>query len=279
MTTKLSIVCLVCSVSTAWSADLPNGIYQVVENGEGKLVDRTMGGQVELGERLSENFGEVSIQSVSNPNDLFRVSLKQAGPVETRGPLALCIDGVCEVIGARGNSEGSGKLDLIAAVSGAENARRIAVALNTTVAERKHPGYLLAVAWRPLKPEFKVGEAVTLELCIKNVGQVPVRFLEGGQNRGPRDNQFGFTAFSGLGAGKAFPDTGDTMNFGGLGAYRTLKPGEIFRKQVDVTKWFKFEKGLYLITGTYQLNFYDEDFRHSTWEDFVTGRCTVIVVK
>jgi len=230
MRSSLSLICLVCSVSTAWSAEIPNGIYRVVDEGFGTLADRSIGGRVVLGKRLSEDFGEVSIWSTSNQNDRFRVWMKGAGLVGNPGQIAVCIEGVCEVIGSQGKSAGSDKADLIADVSGKENARKIAAAFNAKIMERKHPGYLFQIEWKPVKDQFKVGEAVTLELAVKNVGPVPVYFMEGGQNRGPRDNQFGFTAFSGFGFGKAVPDTGDPTNFGGLAGFRTLKPGETFRK-------------------------------------------------
>jgi hypothetical protein len=139
----------------------------------------------------------------------------------------------------------------------------------------------LAVDWSPLKEQFKLGEPVTLELAIKNVGNSPVYFMDGGQNRGARNNQFGFTAFSGGGFGTAVPDTGDPMHFGGMASLRTLKPGDIFRKQVDITKWFQFETAdSYRITGMYELEFYDRDFDSRViWEDIVTGRCTVRMVE
>ena len=280
MRQTLSTLCLICSVSTVWSAELPNGVYRVVENGQGKPVDRSIGGQVELGTRLTADFGEVSIWSTSNQNDRFRVWMKRTGMTDDRGQLAIFIDGVCEVVSSQGQSEGSDRIDLIADVRGEENVRKIAAVLETEVIERKHPGYQFDVHWRPLQEQFTLGEPVTLELSIRNAGTVPVYFVDGGQNRGARNNQFGFTAFSGGGYGKSVPDTGDPRHFGGMAALRTLKPGDVFRKQVDITKWFQFQNAdSYRITGMYELEFYDRDFSpRVAWEDFATGRCTIRMV-
>ena len=116
-----------------------------------------------------------------------------------------------------------------------------------------------------------------LELEIKNVGSTTVRLIEGGKQRGPRDNQFGFTAFGGSGHGKPIPDTGDPTNFGGKGGFHELKPNDVFRKQVDLSKWFKFEKpDTYQITGMYELELQDKDFgARVLWQEFATGRCLV----
>ena len=94
-----------------------------------------------------------------------------------------------------------------------------------------------------------------MTLAIENVGRIPVSFRVGGANRGSRDNQFGFTAYGPMGA---VPDTGDPVHFGGLSYNTMLKPGETFRKEVDLRKWFTFKQpGRYTITGTYDLVFSD----------------------
>jgi hypothetical protein len=85
---------------------------------------------------------------------------------------------------------------------------------------------------------------------------VPVAFEVGGANRGARDNQFGFTAYGPTGA---VPDNRQSKShMGGLAYNRTLKPGETFSKQVDVSKWFALKAGWsYTLNGTYKLAFYN----------------------
>ncbi len=139
----------------------------------------------------------------------------------------------------------------------------------------------MAAVWKPVQESFEIGGPVVLELTVENVGQVPVHFVEGGKQRGARDNQFQFIAFGSSGYGKPIPDIGDPTNFGGLGGFRELKPGDVFRKQVDVTKWFKFDKpGSYEITGLYELPLQEPGFgARVLWEDFATGRCMVQIVE
>lgn len=259
------------------SAELANGIYELAPEGAGIMVTRSYGGEIGLGKRLSDNFGQVSMWSTSNENDRFRVFMQQAGPFVPEGQFAIYIDGVCEMISSHTEPDANGKTDLIADVAGHENARRVAAALGVDPQERTHPGHLLLVTWTPVRESYKLGEAVVLELKIKNVGKTTIRFMEGGQQRGARDNQFGFTAFAGSGSGEPIPDTGDPTNFGGLAAFRELKPGEVFTKQVDIAKWFKFERpDSYQITGIYELELATEEFgARALWDEYATGRCRV----
>jgi hypothetical protein len=203
--------------------------------------------------------------------------MQQAGPFVPEGHFAIYIDGVCEVIGSHTEPDASGKTDLIADVVGHENAKRVAAALGVDPQERTHPGHLLRVAWKPVHETCKLGAAVVLELTIENVGTTTIHFMEGGQQRGARDNQFGFTAFAASGSGEPIPDTGDPTNFGGIAALRELKPGDVFTKQVDVTDWFKFEKpDTYEITGIYELELAPEEYGpRALWDDYATGRCRV----
>jgi hypothetical protein len=259
------------------SAEIENGIYRVLADDKGFEAARTSGGKVRLGDRLSQNFGSATIWSLSNQNDRFRLLMKEAGPFDHQGQAAIYVDGVCEVIGSYSEPDAAGKLELIADIEGQANIRKVAAVLQTKPIERKHPGHQLRVSWRPVQESYKAGEAVLLELTIENVGTTTVRFIEGGKQRGARDNQFGFTAFAGSGFGKPIPDTGDPTNFGGLGAFRELKPNDVFQKQVDISKWFQFEApDTYLITGMYELELQEKDFgARVLWEEFATGRCFV----
>src|SRR5262249_2269292 len=136
--------------------------------------------------------------------------------------------------------------------------------------------------FEPDKKTYAPGAEMTLTMTIKNVGANTVSFHDGGRQRGPRDNQFGFIAMRSGGHGKAIPDTGDPTNFGGIGSYRTLKPGETFKKTVRLDKWFKFEDAdNYLITCMYRLEFHDpNDPMHRTlWQDFAVGECVVRVAE
>jgi hypothetical protein len=58
-----------------------------------------------------------------------------------------------------------------------------------------------------------------------------------GANRGPHDNPFGLTACGPTGA---VPGAGNPFNIGGLVFLQALEPGEVFRNEVDLRKWFTF---------------------------------------
>jgi hypothetical protein len=172
-------------------------------------------------------------------------------------------------------------MDFGVQVFGAEAAKAVEQRLKIAARRRSHPGHHLLTTWKPAKPSYRVGEPVTLQLQIKNVGDKPVTFRVGGQQRGPRDNQFRFLAYRSGGYGKAIPDSGDPTNFGGLAGWQDLKPGEVFSRDVDLSHWFKFtEPDSYRITGLYELELFakpDASYGNRIWEDFAIGECTVYV--
>lgn len=255
---------------------LADGFYQVVENGTGVEVARTYGGTVRLVEQRSSEFGDVSIWSVTNDNSRWRVRCQYVPAFDCIVPIGLYCDGVCDMVWSHSDPDDANTIELDADVWGQENAERLATKLDCEPQSRSHPGHKMLCRWKPLHKSFEPGEPVMLELQIENVGEEPLRFIAGGQQRGARDNQFRFIARAGSGYGDAVPDTGDATNFGGLGGYIDLKPGEVFRKKIDITKWFDFKHpDTYRITGLYELAIYDEGFHRVIWDDFAVGECTV----
>ena len=125
------------------------------------------------------------------------------------------------------------------------------------------------------KAEFSVGEPVTARLRITNIGDTEFAFIQGGRQRGPRDNQFAFSAeFVGS---KMMPDIGDPRNWGGLGSSVTLKAGQSHDIKVDLAKWFNFkESGTYNLRGSYHMNFVNPDFyTHTLWDDYACAEFKV----
>lgn len=261
----------------------PDGIYLVHEKGNGPKVTRNdTGDQIVLGERLTDKLGRAtSIHSTSNDNQRLSMSLVGVGPLPQAqlGPhLALLIDGRCFMIYSRSDAENDGTVRLSTVIHGEDALRGVTKVYKIEPTLRKHPGHQFAVAFQPDKESYAPGEPITLKMTIKNVGQETVTFHDGGRQRGPRDNQFGFTAMRGGGWGKAVPDTGDPTNFGGLGGNRTLKPGEVFTKDVRLDKWFQFKDAdTYAIVATYRLEFHDprEKPHQVIWDDFATAECVV----
>ena len=78
--------------------------------------------------------------------------------------------------------------------------------------------------------------------------------------------------------GKPMADTGDPLNFGGISLFISLGPGEEFSDEVDLKKWFNFDKpGNYYIHGFYALTFYPGVKTDSTagrdamWSDYAAA--------
>ena len=115
-------------------------------------------------------------------------------------------------------------------------------------------------------------------LRITNVGINAVSFMKGGRNRGPRDNQYTFSATY---RGKQVEDVGPGYDFGGIAALRTLRPGDVFEDKVNLQKWFPFKEGagLYEIHGSYYLGFQDpdDDSWRTIWDDYASGDFVVTI--
>jgi hypothetical protein len=258
-----------------------DGIYLVHVDGDGPKVKRNDTGDVlVVGERLTAGFGQATIQSDANDNSHFRVDLKGAGPfpADQPGHMALLIGGQCFMVYGFSDREADGTRSVSSTIYGEEAMRAVAKKLNVEPSLRKHPGHQLLVTWTPDQPGYHPGDPITLTVKIKNVGGQAIAFFDGGAQRGPRNNQFGFTAF----LGKAIPDTGDPVNFGGIASFRVLQPGEVFSKSVRLDHWFTLtEPGVYQITGTYALELHDPNggLARPLWNDYATGTCAVRILK
>jgi hypothetical protein len=243
---------------------------------------RTDGGEIVLGERVTDRLGQGSVESVRNDNSQFRVSLPAVGPIpegSDKRRLALVIGGVCAIVSSATDREADGKIRLDATIHGEVAAAKVAAELGAEPKMRKHPGHRLHVTFCPDKDSYPPGDPVTLVMTIKNVGDKPVSFMDGGMQRGPRNNQFMFLAYRSGGWGRAVPDTGDPMNMGGMGGFKTLAPGETFTKKADLAKWFQFDKpDVYRVTGIFRISLTDPDnISREVWDELATGECSVHV--
>lgn len=143
--------------------------------------------------------------------------------------------------------------------------------------DRRHPGHRMYVQFIPSKPAFAPGQPVPITLRITNVGDEPFNFMRGGRQRGARDNQFAFNAqlFD-----KMLPDIGDPINFGGIGSFILVKPGEHTEVSVDLTKWFAFkEPGVYMMRGSYFMEFADPatETYLPIWTDFACAEFMITI--
>ena len=266
---SLSFV-LLFSFAQADASKITNGIYVITESDKGPAVKALDGVKVFLGKKFTEPIEKIYFKSVSNDNETYSLMLQKTGPFSKEDVLfVLYVDGFC----LRFNSSGNGDniFDIAGQFRSVQAANAFEKFLKVQPLKRAHPHYALAERYVPSKEVSSTTESLIVTLEIKNVGTVPVTFQVGGKNRGERDNQFGFTAYDGM---KAIRDTGNPVHFGGVSVNKTLKPGEIFTKEVDLRKWFHFEKaGTYEITGSYYLSFFDPDGEDYfvLWEDYATA--------
>ena len=273
---------LVLAQPTAFAADarLADGIYFASSSGAGTPVERLDGQKIYFSGLATSGFGKPSLTSTTNDNSLYRLDLEGAGPFpDVAGPphLALYLGGFCQSFVSTSDRRPDGSMDLTCYVPG-DVAAKLAARLGIEPRARKHPGHQFVVRWQSVKRSYRAGEPVMVRLELTNVGQVTVRFHEGGRQRGARDNQFAFLAHHRLGYGQALPDTGDPQHHGGMAAMRTLGPGETFTKQVDVTKWFQFpEPDTYGLTCLYEVELSEPNVKYPIWDEYVVGKCYVTI--
>jgi len=279
MTTFLVAVLGGVLAGPAGDARLADGIYFVSQSEEGTAVEREDGSRVFLAGLATKGFGKASLTSTANDNSVYRLDLEGAGPFPAgadRRHLAVYLDGVYAGVVSHTDPSPQRTMDLIAYAAGEEAARKMAKPLGIAPRSRRHPGHLLAVRWQALKPSYLPGEPVMLRLGLTNVGEKTIRFVEGGRQRGARDNQFAFIAHRNGGWGRAVPDTGSPEHHGGKGSFRTLPPGGTFTKEVDVTKWFKFEeRDSCRITCLYQIELEEPGVKYAVWDEYCVGQCLV----
>jgi hypothetical protein len=285
----LALVLLLGSVSAAAPSKVieppEDGVYVYYTDRAGRLIIRNDGARVVLGPRVATKFGKATLRSVKNDNSQVRLDLKDVGPVASTDSTSflVIVDGIVVAAWSRSDLHPDRTLDLSCSIYGEEAAEKVAARLKTPLKKRRHPGHQLEVRWRSEKESYTVGEPVTLKMELTNRGRQSFTFRVGGQQRGPRDNQFRFLAYRSYGGGKAVPDTGDPTNFGGISSFRTLKPGESFNATVALDKWFRFtQPDHYRVTGMYGLELHEftppDVFGEAIWDELATGDCIVKVV-
>jgi hypothetical protein len=277
---------------TALSApELELGLYHVVPTDSAPIkATAPDGSTIGLTILATKNIGKVLIRSETNDNSRFSIIIQDAGPLGGGRPKPVALVAGDWAVPMRDSSEDETTHKFVFVSTShidGKTADRVAAALGIKPLRREHPGYKARVTFRALAPSYKLGTAPILELAVENVGDVPICFVEGGRQRGPRDNQFAFVAMSLFGQGKAVPDTGSPINFGGIGAFRTIEPGKTWTKQVPLDGWFRFtEADTYEITGIYRVQLLSTDEvrganarERPRWDDFFTGECRVKITK
>ena len=267
-----------------------NGLYEVSSDGTVRTMANSDGSTVKLGGKAEMQIRRAHVYSEDNGNADFKVILETSGyqvdsaTSEMVRPVVFKFgqnDYACT--GWVGGIEAIGN-PIQFQVHGQNEAEAVAKWLSTTCDLRSPPGYKLFAQFVPSKAEFNTNEPVMVKFQLKNLDDRTVIFMRGGQYRGSRDNQFGFRAM--FQYSQPLADAGSAINFGGLIGPESLEPGQTFENQIDLKKWFAFDRpGTYRIHGFYQLAFCRSPLTPDTskpwgeiiWSDYASADFTVVV--
>jgi hypothetical protein len=249
-------ILLSAAYAPAWADDaLPDGFFE---------AQQTLTTPAKL------TIKHVTLRSQDNDNRHFLLWVALPWTNAAPPPLALRVGGEVFAQSSSGASEGQER-DYTFVIEGEARAQAVARYLGIKAEARVHPGHQLVTRFTTDRDTFSVGEPVEATLTIQNVGTTPVRLMDGGYQRGPRNNQFFFSAFYN---GKPLPDTGDPTSFGGLAGAVEIQPGKSFTKRVKLSDWFDLSSpGYYNLLGTFILNLVapGPDMQ-MVWDDYANGQ-------
>jgi hypothetical protein len=213
-----------------------------------------------------------SLVAQDNRNETFALHLRVPydPALSAPGSLRLAVGGTVHVSSGAGSS-GTTWSHVSFRIEGRAAADAVAAFLGVSPRLRRHPGHALSAEFVPAVRSLPAGPAPRVAFRLTNVGDAPVAFVQGGRNRAERDNQYDFLARL---AERLVPDIGTQTHFGGRSVRRLLGPGETFEDEVDLAKWFRFDRpGLHEVLGTYALTLVDvsTDDQVPLWEEHVTA--------
>jgi hypothetical protein len=202
-------------------------------------------------------FHDPWVLSIDDANELYEITLSgNALDTEHSHTIALVL-GELELVAQSWGS--SGDVGDFFFQASAAQARAFAAALGVTAREREPwrgvlTGKLEAVG------EFAAGaEHLPLRFTLTNTGPVAVWFMDGGRGRNElgRDNRFTFVIER---DGERLA-TRELVDFGGMGAYRRLAPGESRALELDLAHWIRLERaGKYELRASYEAELMPADF-------------------
>lgn len=255
---RLIAIALLVASSRACAGTAPANGFYLASGPAPAMIETQDEHGMPLGPLQQLKIESGNLLSWDNANTRFFLGLS-IPPQEGLGPSSyvLVVDGTAYRQYGSGGSGGK-TTSICFWVSGENNAKQVSKYLHTPVVERQHPGHRLLVSFTPTKHEFSAGEEVTVVFHIKNVGTSTVCFMDDVHYIGRRKGQYTFSAsFSGM----PVQDIGMNVPFGfisQLSGAHLLKPGETFEDEVNLSRWFSFDKtGTYYIHGAYRLDMKD----------------------
>lgn len=280
MSALLFSIAALFMAAQAESSDLDDGFYLITADTTAPSVTTAGGWTVHVGEPTTVSLVQATLRSQDNWNQRFQLDLEvPQAPTGTEEPpqwRVLVVNGTAHRQLSAGSGTAPGRSTMGFTVFTRADANAVAGYFQVQPRLRRHPGHQIAVRFEPPTDPARPGEAIAVTLQIENVGSRPIIFQQGGRNRAERDNQYDFIARR---LGRALPDIGTSMHFGGLSHNVTLEPGEVFADSVDLAKWFTFnEAGVHDVLGTYVMALKGPaDFVFTVWEETVAAPFTLEV--
>ena len=263
-----------------------NGLYYTTSDETAPTIKMDSGQSARVGQRAATQILKTHIYSVNNANRDFGARLEVSDyAINTNSgmetPVVLRIGN--HGYSWRGGGGSGGHNDVMFfGMSGPDDAKAAAKGLSAECILRSPPGYKFLAQFVPKQLSFHTNEPVLVKFTITNLDDRTMAFQRGGQQRGPRDSQYGFRAML---AGRPVADTGNPMNFGGLFGIAQLEPGKEFVDEIDLKKWFAFDReGTYFIHGFYQLELYQPGKTTDAsmpwnvlWSDYASADFVIVV--
>jgi hypothetical protein len=203
-------------------------------------------------------FRDPQVLAVDDANEHWQISLggKPLPEPESGHTIELVLGELRLVAQSWGRSGDEGDFTFPATPA---EARRFAAALGVPAQEREPwrgelTGTLEAAA------ELVAGaEHLPLRFTLTNTGPVALWFMDGGRGRNElgRDNRFTFVIER---EGERLP-TRELDDFGGLGSYRRLAPGESHAFELDLAHWNRLDRaGQYRLRASYEAELLPGEF-------------------
>src|SRR4051812_8588480 len=156
---------------------------------------------------LRDQLGKITISSQSNKNTRYYLAIHAAQFFSLPcGRIGLVVGNKTIRFDSQGEDGNGHFTSMETTIDDPEVIPQIAQYFHIEVRNRQHPGQQMLVEFVPAKKVFTLGEPATVYLHITNIGDRDFAFIQGGRQRGSRDNQFAFSAE--LLGDKMIPDTG-----------------------------------------------------------------------
>lgn len=293
----LRAIAVIVVLAFCGAARAEDGLFYLSSDRSGYSLRSADGSRVALDGKAGTKILRAHVYSENNANTEFGVRLETSDyevdaktGIPARAVVLRVGDHVYSYVGGAGSS---GHCNLMFfRINNLEEARIAARSLSTECALREPPGYRIFAQFTPERAEFHANEPVPVKLEIKNLDTRKLMFQRGGRQRGSRDNQYGFRAILVRleNPGGALPmqpvaDVGDPVNFGGIGTLVAIDPEKSFTDNVDLKKWFAFDKaGTYLIHGFYAIEYHRPAEREEAhmpwnliWSDYASADFEVVI--